>query len=219
MQQFRFINLNTMDVITSRIINEYNESLLTQNQPVEIPIEEIIEFHYGFNIEYEHLNYISPDVIAAIFPESMRIVMNESKSQLFNQNEGFHRFTFAHELGHWVLHVEDKQNLQTTIELGNQTTNVFFCRDQNKINQQIERQADLFAGSILMPKKLMESALRSLSTKNILRSDLHQLASCFGVSKSALQVRINQLKLLYIDNDWNVFDSEESAKGQMSFQF
>lgn len=89
------------------------------------------------------------------------------------------RFTIAHELGHYYLHVKDDDREIVTS----------FRRDRSPK----ETAADKFAAEFLMPKKLVE---KEYSKMVIPVSDT--LAKRFKVSKSAMRNRLNSLGLMYV---------------------
>jgi Zn-dependent peptidase ImmA (M78 family) len=76
-------------------------------------IEEIIEFHFDLNILWDDIDHLNPEetVMAAIIPSKKMIVMNESQRPFFDKKIGTMHFTFAHELGHWVLYATDESQL------------------------------------------------------------------------------------------------------------
>ena len=79
-----------------------------------------------------------------------------------------------------------------------------------------ERAVNRYAGAILMPRELItEAAVRIQRTR---WSDLYQLAERFGVTISALTVRLQQLNLLWI-KDRQLYESREAATGQRRLMF
>ncbi len=93
--------------------------------------------------------------------------------------EGQRRFCVAHELGHWVLH------------RGRETR--WICTDaqmRNVTNDEMERQANVFAGEFLMPEEILRPHAESCepSIGNIIR-----LAETFRTSLSA--TALNFLRL------------------------
>jgi hypothetical protein len=45
-------------------------------------------------------------ILAGLAPSSRKIVLNESRKRLFAETVGLLNDTVAHEIGHWVLHVD-----------------------------------------------------------------------------------------------------------------
>lgn len=89
------------------------------------------------------------------------------------------RFTIAHELGHYFLHVKDDPRKIV----------VSFRRDQSAR----ETAANKFAAELLMPKDLIK---REYSKMVIPVSDT--LAKKFNVSKPAMRNRLESLGLMYV---------------------
>lgn len=92
------------------------------------------------------------------------------------------RFTVAHELGHLILHGDEKtEGAQYTVEL----------RDHNfNDTNQKEHQANGFGAGLLMP----EDKVKNLVT--FLGQDIRELAESFEVSTPAMKNRLNKLSLL-----------------------
>lgn len=80
-----------------------------------------------------------------------------------------HRFNLAHELGHFVLHQNEAHG-----------------------EIEIEREADAFAGELLLPEKAMRNVLRS----RVEWDRLANLSQVWGVEMKALVYRSRQLGLL-----------------------
>lgn len=214
-----FITSGEMEEITEQILSEYGFPLTWEGKPAVVPIDEIIEFHYKLDISWESIDYMGQDglVMAAIIPTRRKIIMNDSCKELFEEKIGTLNFTMAHELGHWVLHVEDKLNQQISF-LFNDLNDAFYCRNLSKKPPE-EYQADMFAGSLLMPRPIIEPLIDDLkrSRKIISFPDLYRVCDVFGVSISALKVRLHYLNLLYIDVNGKIHKSKEEYSGQITF--
>lgn len=89
------------------------------------------------------------------------------------------RFTIAHELGHYILHYLPN--------VGPQTDSPF--RIDRYGNSAIEREANLFASAFLMPERQFRDAYGQFG------GDLSAVATRFGVSEIAAQVRAKMLGL------------------------
>jgi Zn-dependent peptidase ImmA (M78 family) len=120
-------------------------------------------------------------------------------------NEGRKHFTIAHELGHYFLLHQLKQN-------------AFYC-SKNEIVEEglwkdpIEQEANYFASCLLMPEEKVRNAflgMLSRSRKATINDFLHikndwsfgiwipirdELTKRYGVSEAALRYRLQQLKL------------------------
>ena len=110
-----------------------------------------------------------------------RTIVINTKYDL-NENEGRLRFTMAHEVSHWILH--------------RKYTNNYI--DENNLKDLIEREADLLAAELLMPKKKFLNKINEFTNLDIRflgfndRKDLiSKLAEYFKVSKNSLKFWIN----------------------------
>ncbi|CAH0345734.1 ImmA/IrrE family metallo-endopeptidase [Bacillus sp. CECT 9360] len=212
----KYISPSKMETITQNILSDYGIDIGEQSSPFSIPIEEIIEFHFDLTILWENIDHLNKDetVMAAIFPTEKMIVMNESQKDLFETVIGTRNFTFAHELGHWVLHATDESQLILDLFSNKK---VFYCRSKSKKPPE-EFQADMFAGCILMPKPIVVSAISKIKeTRNVIWADLYELRDIFNVSITALKIRLEQLNLIYFDGK-DIYNSKEEASGQLSFE-
>jgi hypothetical protein len=133
-----------------------------------IPIEDIVEKHLKLGIEFDDTHKLfgvprsglEPDILAAIFFDDRRIVIDESLDPDENPaKEGRYRFTLAHEGGgHWRLHRHLFAKNPAHIALfGEPAFASFICRSSNAKKRE-EWQADFYASCLLMPRKLIFSA-------------------------------------------------------------
>ncbi|WP_137921696.1 ImmA/IrrE family metallo-endopeptidase [Hydrogenophaga sp. 2FB] len=88
------------------------------------------------------------------------------------------RFTIAHELGHFALGHPDALRDYPSVFSASAT-------------DPIEREANLFAASVLMPEDALRKVYRSGQATN-----LDELAGMFGVSKVAMTYRLQNLRLI-----------------------
>ena len=99
---------------------------------------------------------------------------------------GRRRFTLAHEIGHVVLKHRD---------VGFQTV-----KPRSKLTLR-ERQADVFAAELLMPKHIFQDAYFNRGIK-----DVNELVKLFGVSMQAVEIRIEQItKQSVFDHQLSLF--------------
>ncbi len=98
------------------------------------------------------------------------------------------RFTAAHELAHYLLHRDlmgdgkrMHRHVDTLYAKGDQPGDVIFNRSH-------EIEANRIAAQIIMPKKLVEQEYGK-------GQDVADLASKFGVSKPAMEIRLKTLGL------------------------
>lgn len=86
------------------------------------------------------------------------------------------RFTLAHELAHYVLHRSEQERFEDRT----------YARRRND-HSKMEREADAFAASLLMPEVRVRKAIES-GVKN-----LNDLARQFDVSSLAMRYRLENL--------------------------
>lgn len=156
-----------------------------------IPIEQIAEFHLGYELVYTDEGLFSEtDFLGGICFDTDVIYLNTS---LENQ-EGRMGFTLAHEIGHHVLH------RQAYLEFLKGDKPEILCREQAQ-KPLIEKQADQFAASLLMPAEMLKKLWHRPKVRNVY--DAYREAGQFikqhqleNVSISALVNRLNDLRLI-----------------------
>ena len=148
-------------------------------------------------------------IAARIFPAQKLIEINEDFPRI-KKSRGFEAFTIAHEIGHWVLHINQDEangltqqqelNLDPSVNISqniSQANYPFLCRSLNGVtSNNIEWQADYFAGSLLMPRHLLEETRKGRNLQNW--SHLQAMTDELGVSLTALKVRLQQIGWIYI---------------------
>lgn len=179
-----------------------------------IPVEAILEHVADLKISWELIQEREGEIIwGGLRPQNHQVVLNERRLNIFEQKPGLELFTKGHELGHWYLHV-DKGSLvnQKLPGLDSQKLQ-FICRDGDKSWE--ETTANRFAGCLLMPKQLLIPQIKKINRTSW--PELYHIAEIFGVTISALTVRLSELKLLYIDDQRKIYHSAQEYKGQQSF--
>lgn len=94
------------------------------------------------------------------------------------------RFTIAHELGHFFLHREFKNTFVDEV----------FARSGE--SNQIEREANAFAASLLMPSSLINKAIEFKGWREIDDEKIEELAELFNVSGISMTYRLVNLKII-----------------------
>jgi Zn-dependent peptidase ImmA (M78 family) len=145
-----------------------------------VPVEKIAKAK-GARIFYQSLD---DDVSGFIYRDEAQTVIGVNTHHAsVRQN-----FTMAHEFGHLLLHDQE----QLHIDRG------FRVRLRDDVSSQgtdeAEREANLFAASLLMPREFLESDLASKDYVDLFDDAfLRDLARKYGVSAQAL---VNRLKYL-----------------------
>ncbi len=147
-------------------------------------------------------------ILAGLYPHERRVVLNESHRDLFDAKPGLERFTKAHEIGHWVLHI-DKAALDHP-KLFDYEADCIICRDGD--DTWIERQANWYAAALLMPRQLFKQVAQE---HDLLKwKSLYRLAEHFGVTISALCIRMKQCGMSYVDEQGRIHKSIADYVGQ-----
>jgi hypothetical protein len=146
----------------------------------------------GLDVVWDALPEDDEGAIAArILPLERLIEINET---ILDLKEGFGESTIAHEIGHWVLHI-DRQAVDRILRLQQKGVNVrvkpLLCRNDEQI-QGIEWQAQYFASCLLMPRLMLEEKIQGRDLTQW--PDLYAIAADFGVTISNLLHRLKDLE-------------------------
>lgn len=166
-------------------------------------IAEGIADYLDLRIEWENIAADNKGKIAAIiFPTEQTIVINSNVSE-FEKN-GFRQSTIAHEIGHWILHINQQavkkyiDRDESIIEIPKQPQ-PFLCRSiQSAQASKIEWQAQYFASCLLMPEYKLMDARRSRDLTQW--RHLYPMADDLGVTISNLTFRLQSLNWIRLTN-------------------
>lgn len=140
-------------------------------------------------------------IAARILPSLRQIEINE---EILNLPPGFQQSTIAHEIGHWVLHINQDQ-VDETVELEwdfkfepSIECKPFVCRGANNFSkiESIEWQAQYFATCLLMPRMIMQEKCHNRDLT--VWTNLYEIAEELGVTISNLKHRLKDLGLIHI---------------------
>ncbi|MDJ0634032.1 MAG: ImmA/IrrE family metallo-endopeptidase [Xenococcaceae cyanobacterium MO_188.B29] len=186
---FRFISKVEIEAIALEIL------VKMQHTPKYIPsypldASRIAEF-LGLDVVWDTIADDDQGQIAArILPLEHLIEINDNIPQL---QGGFGESTIAHEIGHWVLHI-DVEQVERHIRLQNKGLNIqvqsLLCRSTKHLAG-IEWQAQYFAGCLLMPQYILVQLSQGKDLTNW--SHLYSLADELGVTISNLIHRLQDL--------------------------
>ncbi len=202
---------------SNRLLNYFNAEHLKRVQAT--PLLKIVDFlRLKHNIRFEFggalgFNESSYKILGACNPKKRIILIDCSLSE----NTSKFNFTLAHELGHLALH----RNLEIKYseKEDGKNLNIISENSQNGKKKKtdidwMEWQANQYASSLLMPMQIFRTALiiiqeeLGLSKRGTIFIDeqqdnqitffkiLSSLSLKFGVSKTAVQIRLNTLKLI-----------------------
>jgi len=172
------MNFDLIERKASMLINEIGLS------SIPIPVEEIARRK---NLIIRPFDF-GEDISGALIIEGDKGVIG------FNPNDPKvrQRFTIAHEIGHYVLH-RPLSNL-----FFDQTSNfsIQFRSNSKSKDYLKERQANVFAAALLMPKNLLIAHTRNEKIDLSDERSLKVLARMFNVSSTAMAIRISNLNLI-----------------------
>jgi Zn-dependent peptidase ImmA (M78 family) len=148
-----------------------------------VPVERIAKAR-GARIFYQSLN---DDVSGFLYRDTNQTVIGVNTHHAPVRQ----KFTAAHELGHWLLHEQEQLHVD----------HEFRVRLRDDVSSQgtdeAEREANLFAASLLMPRSFLEVDLADQEYVDLLEdSGLQELARKYGVSSQALVNRLKNLGYL-----------------------
>ncbi len=139
------------------------------------------------------------EIAARILPLEKLIEINEDIPQL---RSGFGESTIAHEIGHWVLHI-DSQEVERYQRLQKKGVKIevkpLLCRSEDLSIAGMEWQAQYFAGCLLMPQHILTQMIRG---KDLTKWQiLYRIAEELGVTISNLVTRLQDLGWIDFDRD------------------
>lgn len=121
-----------------------------------------------FVMEHEDI-----EVSGLLIPDTRYVYLNAREAR---ESQGRRRFTLAHEIGHWVCQCDEGRA---------ESPEPIMCRPADlsaKVDTALEREANNFAASLLMP----EGRVRDAAAKGM---DVDAAAEHFGVSDIAMEWR------------------------------
>lgn len=194
---FRFISKIEIEACALDIF------LKMQNTPQYAPkfpldASRVAEF-LGLDLVWDTIPDDQQGAIAArILPLEKLIEINENIPQL---RGGFGESTIAHEVGHWILHI-DSQEVERYQRLQKKGINVavepLLCRSGDNLAG-IEWQAQYFAGCLLMPQHIL---VELIADKDLTKwQHLYKIAEELGVTISNLTTRLQDLGWIYLDSN------------------
>lgn len=191
-----FYRAAALDAIALNTIKGYNPELLI-GTPGAIPIEEIAEYYCHLDIEYCYLRKNGIALGCTVFNDTFLPIYNMDTKRyelvsvkggtividanLLNDKTDVRlRFTFAHEVAHWLIHKE--------IFLGKGIAAASAAKTSFEENSVTERQADILAAALLMPTGQVKKAFYHNISAGHDKDPVTSLAKLFNVSKQAMSI-------------------------------
>lgn len=173
------MNKNRIEQKASDLLESYN----LMNTPVKV--KKLIK---ALNIKLDKVDL--GDEISGV------LVVEKKKAKIGYNGDcpTRNRFTLAHELGHYILHVNNDN------ELFVDNVKVMFRKQAaTRIEKMQEIEANTFAASLLMPQKLIAEKFKELKNDLFFVTDeeiIEALAKDFNVSTTAMTYRLINLRLI-----------------------
>ena len=193
---FRFIS--KID-IEAAALDVWLQMEKAKNKP-QLPVDaSIIAEFLDLDLVWDQIADDEQGTIAArILPLEKLIEINEDLPQL---RGGFGESTIAHEIGHWVLHI-DTEKIDSYSRLKQKGVDVkvkpFLCRNGDSLAR-IEWQAQYFAGCLLMPQHILTELKQGKDLSKW--QHLYQMAEQLGVTISNLTIRLQDLGWISLNAD------------------
>jgi hypothetical protein len=215
-------------------------------RPLSLPvdIELFGELVLDLSILWDDIEELpGEEVLAGLRAPDRLIVMNERRKLEMEQKPGRRRLTQGHEMGHWDLFVDKSKLDHPTLfeaaapaifayrsSTGGQVQiikTLLSCEEGRELLREIKARADTtdearsvnrYAAAILMPRAIIIDEARKIDRTQW--RNLYRLAERFDVTISALRVRLEQLNLLYLDQETKtLYPCREEAQGQANLLF
>ena len=139
-----------------KVIYEYGK-MVGRNVAPPIPVEHIIEGFLGLRLCFEDLEekFGQKGILGVLILDEGRVVINTQLAE--SGPEGRYCFTCSHEVGHWILHRHLIK--KAAKRSGDQSAIICRLSDARKSH---EWQADYFAACLLMPRKHVFEAFKTV---------------------------------------------------------
>ena len=233
--QVPLVDFNALDDYATELLHDAMPEVLVAPCPVDIAW--FLEFYLGLEVIYRRLSYdrqilgmtaFSPGFVQVLDdvtgqPMPMRIntgTVIVDPLLMIKRNIHRHRFTYAHEGSHWLIHrraYSASNPFGTASKYENQylaakegRIDYSRCQKERTENERMERQADFLASAILIPKPMLRMAYREFfrlsgdKPRRVVRG-VNALDDCyakqlpmyisqtFNVSKRAALIRLEKL--------------------------
>lgn len=228
-----FIRNDHIDTRAEEVISLYERKTKTVVSP-PVPIEEVLMQAYELYIDWDNIEEVpGSQILGGLNPEKRTIILNSAQRELFDSTLGLERSTIGHEAGHWEYDVDKgaigqpalfdippsgpylravskkygpiiafRGNVRSTDE--NPNAKLFDSPEQCRV-------VNRFAAALSMPRHLVKEAIKDKDLCSW--SVLYKLRDLFGVSISALTVRLQQLGYIYLKGK-DIYRSKAEAHGQ-----
>jgi Zn-dependent peptidase ImmA (M78 family) len=161
------------DLDMQTAFDEKARGILMQNNLYEIPADPV-RLAQKYKIEVKHALFNDKNIAGTITKNNDNTVIYVNSLDSYNKQ----RFTIAHELGHYFLHLNEET-----------TSVVDMYRNINSENDPKEIDANNFASSLLMDELLVRTKWNDLKS-------VQMISDIFYVSFEAMSFRLRNLSLV-----------------------
>jgi Zn-dependent peptidase ImmA (M78 family) len=170
--------------VRRKYIRAIAEQLLEEHNMRTAPVDvEKIALSLGIEVQYKPTeDNVSGFLLRELSHHKALIGVNDSHALTRK------RFTIAHELGHFLLHEEEKAHIDQKFKINR--------RDENSSKgiSREEKEANLFAAELLMPASFIEQDFFKFDVLDFFdEKQLKDLADKYQVSTLALSFRLSYL--------------------------
>jgi len=237
-QEVKFWRNDELEALTAARLAEYAHKADCKVEP-PVPVEKVAEVLFDIRFCYEPLDV--PEglfVPAALLPETRTIIVNERHRPVFTEKPGLERFSVGHELGHWDLFEKDKDTRTGSLFGASDAEGMVHYRtaggvpvkyvqgiwsndDRYEVLSFLQRTYDApsvasaverYASALLMPRRLLASALRGIDATKW--RNLYPVSRLFGVTISALRVRMQRLGLVHVTDEGSILRQTREGHAQ-----
>lgn len=178
-----------------------------KSKAIENKANELLRVHRklypNFNVQ-ELIGELGIRCVLHDFPGNISgASMTEDGVKVVTVNRGHHlnrqRFTQAHELGHILLGHDKALNIsEGSIQSEQENDHIVLYRNDNSSLgfDWREVEANHFAACLLMPQEVLEGEIESIGSPFLTEENITLLATKFGVSVSAMTIRLSKLGYL-----------------------
>jgi len=237
----KFWRNDELEAHTAARLAEYEQKAVCKVEP-PVPVEKVAEKLFDLRFCYEPLEDVPEGLFvpAALLPETKTIIVNERHRPVFAEKPGLERFSVGHEVGHWDLFEKDKDTRTGSLfgaagapervhyrtaggvpvkyvqgiwsNDGRYEVLSFLQRtcDAPSVASAVER----YASALLMPRQLLVSALKGIDVTKW--RNLYPVSERFGVTISALRVRMQRLGLVHVTEQGSIHrQTRQEHAGQL----
>lgn len=211
----QYFSLGQIEQAALKLLREYVQTYSVTTITRPIPVDRIADM-LDLGVLWEPISEAQDQVILAkLVPHERLIIFNEAREILFNETRFLFNTTLAHEIGHWILHM-DRGNWGSQMSLfgmAEPKQEIFVYRSSGSSRSSWdEKNAHRFMGCLLLPQHLLveEAAQAPITTF----TDLYRLRDYFEVTVTTLSIRLAELNIAYIDADGRFYPNREAFEGQ-----